>query len=206
MIKRLTERRVFFDADGAGGGGGPQVPPVVTPPADPAAPASPNSNPPAVPQDVAKYTDKQLNDLVAKNAAKEAARILKDAGIEPTGDLKKDVEAFKAWKQSTMTETERLKAQLEERDTADAETKKTTDAIRAENAALRNGVPADKVDRVVKLSAGYEGETPDERVAAVLAEFPEFKAGPGDIGGPVKDQRINDNDAMMGKLREMRKR
>ena len=87
--------------------------------------------------EVAKYTDRQLNDLVAKNAAKEAAKMLKDAGIEATGDLKKDVEAFKAWKQSTMTETDRLKAQLAEREGADTEAKKAADAIRAENAALK---------------------------------------------------------------------
>ena len=81
----------------------------------------------------------KLNDLVAKNAAKEAAKMLKDAGIEATGDLKKDVEAFKAWKQSTMTETDRLKAQLAEREGADTEAKKAADAIRARERRAQEG-------------------------------------------------------------------
>ena len=174
----------------------PAAPAVDTAPAADPAPAAPEA------PEVAKYTDRQLNDLVAKNAAKEAAKMLKDAGIEATGDLKKDVEAFKAWKQSTMTETDRLKAQLAEREGADTEAKKAADAIRAENAALKKGVPADKVDRVVRLSAGYDGESVDERVAEVLAEFPEFIKGPvKDIGAPAHGQTQNEADALLEKAR-----
>jgi hypothetical protein len=176
----------------------------------PAAPATEPTTTPAATQEAPEaplYTNKQLNDLVAKNSAKEAAKILKDAGLESTGDLKKDVEAFKAWKQSTMTETDRLKAQLAEREGADTEAKKAADAIRAENIALKKGVPGDKVDRVVKLSAGYEGDTVEERVAAALAEFPEFTRGPvKDIGAPAHGQGVDDDTAMLAKLKEMHKR
>jgi hypothetical protein len=189
---------VFFAPDDGITGVAPAAPATEPAPAQSSAPEAPEAP---------LYTNKQLNDLVAKNSAKEAAKILKDAGLESTGDLKKDVEAFKAWKQSTMTETDRLKAQLAEREGADTEAKKAADAIRAENIALKKGVPGDKVDRVVKLSVGYEGDTVEERVAAVLAEFPEFARGPvKDIGAPAHGQGVDDDTAMLAKLKEMHKR
>ena len=160
---------------------------------------------PATQQEQAKYTDSQLNDLIAKNAAKEAAKMLRDAGIEPTGELKKDVEAFKAWKESTMSETEKLKAQLAEREGKEAETKKEADGIRAENEALKKGVPADKVDRVKKLvlSGVYEGESIAEKVEAVLAEFPEYAKGAvKDIGGKTGNQSIDENTRLLDLARK----
>ena len=75
-------------------------------------------------------------------------------------------------------------------------------SIRAENAALKKGVPADKVGRVVKLSAGYDGESVEERVAAVLEEFPEFiKVPVKDIGAPAHGQTQNEVDSILDKAR-----
>lgn len=152
--------------------------------------------------EVAKYTDKQLNDLIAKNAAKATekarAELLGSIGVKDASEI----EALKKAREAQMTEAERLKAELDALKGADAEGKKAADAIRAENAALKKGVPADKVDRVVRLSAGYDGDSVDERVAAVLAEFPEFIKGPvRDIGAPAHGQTQNESDALLEKAR-----
>ena len=152
--------------------------------------------------EVAKYTDKQLNDLIAKNAAKAAekarAELLGSIGVKDASEI----EALKKAREAQMTEAEKLKAELDALKGADAESKKAADAIRAENAALKKGVPADKVGRVVKLSAGYDGESVEERVAAVLEEFPEFiKVPVKDIGAPAHGQTQNEADALLEKAR-----
>lgn len=152
--------------------------------------------------EVAKYTDKQLNDLIAKNSAKAAekarAELLGSIGVNDESEI----EALKKAREAQMTEAEKLRAELDVLKGADGEAKKAADAIRAENAALKKGVPADKVDRVVKLSAGYDGESVDERVAAVLEEFPEFVKVPvRDIGAPAHGQTQNEADALLEKAR-----
>lgn len=169
-----------------------------------AVPAEPATEPTATPevQEVAKYTDKQLNDLIAKNSAKAAekarAELLGSIGVKDESEI----EALKKAREAQMTEAEKLRAELDALKSADEEAKKAADAIRAENAALKKGVPADKVDRVVKLSAGYEGDTVDERVAAVLEEFPEFiKVPVKDIGAPAHGQTQNEADALLEKAR-----
>lgn len=169
-----------------------------------AVPAEPATEPTATPevQEVAKYTDKQLNDLIAKNSAKAAekarAELLGSIGVNDESEI----EALKKAREAQMTEAEKLKAELDALKSADAEAKKAADAIRAENAALKKGVPADKVDRVVKLSAGYDGDSVDERVAAVLEEFPEFVKVPvKDIGAPAHGQTQNEADALLEKAR-----
>lgn len=152
--------------------------------------------------EVAKYTDKQLNDLIAKNAAKAAekarAELLGSIGVKDASEI----EALKKAREAQMTEAEKLKAELDALKGAEAESKKAADAVKAENAALKKGVPADKVDRVVKLSAGYEGDTAEERVAAVLADFPEFARGQvKDIGAPAHGQTQNEADSLLEKAR-----
>lgn len=169
----------------------------------PAADAAPAQEEP----EIAKYTDKQLNDLIAKNSAKAAekarAELLGSIGVKDASEI----EELKKAREAQMTEAEKLKAELDALKSADGEAKKAADAIRAENAALKKGVPGDKVDRVVKLSAGYEGDTVDERVAAVLEEFPEFiKVPVKDIGAPAHGQSIDDDTAMLETIRRMHKK
>ena len=169
--------------------------------AAPAAPAT-ETEPTLETPEVAKYTDKQLNDLIAKNSAKAAekarAELLGSIGVKDASEI----EALKKARESQMTEAEKLKAELDALKAADSESKKAADAVKAENAALKKGVPADKVDRVVKLSAGYEGDTVEERVAAVLADFPEFARGPvKDIGAPAHGQTQNEADSLLEKAR-----
>ena len=169
-----------------------------------AVPAAPLTEPAPAQEEpeVAKYTDKQLNDLIAKNAAKAAekarAELLGSIGVKDASEI----EALKKAREAQMTEAEKLKAELDALKGAEGEAKKAADAIRAENAALKKGVPADKVDRVVRLSAGYDGDSVDERVAAVLAEFPEFIKGTvKDIGAPAHGQTQNEADALLEKAR-----
>lgn len=150
--------------------------------------------------EVAKYTDSQLNDLVKKNAAKEAVKILSEAGLESTGNLKDDVAKFKAWKESQMTEAEKYKTDLEaeKAKTKEVEARATAAELRAE--IVGKGVPADKADRIMKLAQSYEGETPAEKVTAVLADFPELVKGAQSIGVENKGASPNAEQALLDQM------
>ena len=162
----MMKNRMFYEADGTSGG---------TPAAEPQEPVKTDSEPKQDPKPD-KYTDEWVNNLVAgksKEAAEKARReIYKELGVKDADELKK----LREMKEAQMTAEERMKAELEESNKASDEIKKEAEGIRAENEALKKGVPADKVERVKKLvlSGVYEGETVAEKVAAVLAEFPEY--------------------------------
>ena len=183
------KQRMFYEADGSSGGAPAVEEPVKTEPAEPKQDPKPE-----------KYTDEWVNNLVAgksKEAAEKARReIYKELGVKDADELKK----LREMKEAQMTAEERMKAELEESNKASDEIKKEAEGIRAENEALKKGVPADKVERVKKLvlSGVYEGETVAEKVAAVLAEFPEYaKAVPGDIGAKTGNQTVSEETRLL---------
>ena len=184
------KQRMFYEADGTSGGTLAAEEPVKTEPAEPVK-TEPKPD---------KYTDEWVNNLVAgksKEAAEKARReIYKELGVKDADELKK----LREMKEAQMTAEERMKAELEESNKASDEIKKEAEGIRAENEALKKGVPADKVERVKKLvlSGVYEGETVAEKVAAVLAEFPEYaKAVPGDIGAKTGNQTVSEESRLL---------
>jgi len=184
----MMKHRMFYEADGTSGGT-----PAVEETAEPAEPVKTEPKP-------EKYTDEWVNNLVAgksKEAAEKARRdIYKELGVKDADELKK----LREMKEAQMTAEERMKAQLEESNKASDEIKKEAEEIRAENEALKKGVPADKVERVKKLvlSGVYEGETVAEKVAAVLAEFPEYaKSVPGDIGAKTGNQTVSEETRLL---------
>jgi hypothetical protein len=186
----IMKQRMFYEADGTSGGTPAAEEPVKTEPAEPVK-TEPKPE---------KYTDEWVNNLVAgksKEAAEKARReIYKELGVKDADELKK----LREMKEAQMTAEERMKAELEESNKASDEIKKEAEGIRAENEALKKGVPADKVERVKKLvlSGVYEGETVAEKVAAVLAEFPEYaKAVPGDIGAKTGNQTVSEETRLL---------
>jgi len=186
----MMKQRMFYEADGTSGGTPAAEEPVKTEPAEPVK-TEPKPE---------KYTDEWVNNLVAgksKEAAEKARReIYKELGVKDADELKK----LREMKEAQMTAEERMKAELEESNKASDEIKKEAEGIRAENEALKKGVPADKVERVKKLvlSGVYEGETVAEKVAAVLAEFPEYaKSVPGDIGAKTGNQTVSEESRLL---------
>lgn len=146
-----------------------------------------------------KYTDKQLNDLIAikKTEAEKKAieKVLKELGLTKQEELAE----LKKLRQESMTEAEKkdaeLKAKNEELEAAKAEAIK----IKLEAEALRAGIPADKVDRAVKLAALYEG---DDKVAQVLKEFPEFAKEGVNVSQKTGDQKKTDEETLMEQARK----
>lgn len=145
-----------------------------------------------------KYTDKQLNDLIAKNAGKETTKILKDLGVASLDELKTKIAATPAPKDDKGAgELKTLKegyAALETRaNRADAE------AI-----ALKAGVvEPEKLARVVKLALADTEGTIEERVGKVLKEVPEFVKTPGTAFGAAAGNQSQDvTETLMNTIRQ----
>jgi hypothetical protein len=174
----------------------PVTPPATTPAADPPAPAA----------EAPKYTDKQLNDLLARDAGKEVKKLLAEAGFDPTGDIKADLAKLKTIRDGQLTDEQKRAERDKEIEGKMTTAQREASEAKAETAALKAGVPADKAERVRKLAlAGdYEGATEAEKVAAVLLDFPEFvkKEAPGDVGRLTKGSQVNEEEAMLAQLKK----
>lgn len=176
----------------------------VTPPATPA----PGATPPATDQalEQPKYTDKQLNDLIAKEAGKRQEKATADLLAKMGFKSIEEVEAFNKSRQESMTQAEKDKLKLAEQEAAAATNAKERDEARAEVAALKAGVPADKVAKVVKLAAGYDGDTMEAKITALLADFPDFVKGPlqapRNAGLVTGQQGVSDEERLLAIARK----
>lgn len=149
-----------------------------------------------------KYTDKQLNDLIAKNSGKELKKTLEAYGLKSPEEIAELVKL----KQSQMSESEKNAARIAELESAHKTAQDRADAADAKVEAIAKGVPADKAAKVVKLamSGDYEGDSVADKIGKVLAEFPEFiaKQGGSDFGGKTNGQTPNADDELRKKMRE----
>lgn len=148
-----------------------------------------------------KYTDKQLNDLIAKNSGKELKKTLDAYGLKSPEEIAELVKL----KQSQMSESEKNAARIAELESAHKTAQDRADAAEAKVEAIAKGVPADKAAKVVKLamSGDYEGDSIADKIGKVLAEFPEFiaKQVGTDFGGKTDGQTPNAEDDLRKKMR-----
>lgn len=153
-------------------------------------------------EEVAKYTDKQLNDLIAKNSDKEVKKLLGKYGLESTEQLAAVIEADKKRKEADMTAEERAR-QIEK----DAEEKISAAQRRADESeavaeALRLGVDPAKVDRIKKLLPSYEGDSVSERVGEILKDIPELIKKASALGLETRNQNLNAEEEALAKMKK----
>ena len=174
----------------------------------PATPAQGTQATPPVtePAEQPKYTDKQLNDLIAKESGKRQEKATADLLAKMGFKSIEEVEAFNKTRQESMTQAEKDKLKIAEQEAAAATNAKERDEAKAEVAALKAGVPADKVAKVVKLAAGYDGDTMDAKITALLADFPDFvkaQAGaPQNAGRVTGQQGVSDEERLLAIARK----
>lgn len=159
------------------------------------------------PAEVAKYTDKQMNDIVAARSAnaekKAVAALLKEHGLESIEALAE----LKKIKDAQLTEAERNAATLKEREQAIQAARAEAESARAEVEALKQGVPADKVARLVKIAGTYDGETIADKLTAAIKDFPEFvakqaAAPAANIGKETTHQELSEVDKLLAMARK----
>jgi len=110
--------------------------------------------------------------------AEAQKKLLKELGIEDVSSAKEGLKKLKEMQDAQLSEAEKLKAQIAELEKAKAEAHSLAEAASAKFVAVAKGVPADKVDKVVKLAGSYDGETVEAKIDAVLADFPEIAKAP----------------------------
>jgi acyl carrier protein len=143
--------RVFFDADGQGGGGSG---------------SSGDAGQGAEPE-VAKYTDKQLNDLIAKNVGKASektrAELLAELGADSLDTLKAKLAKQAELEKASMTEAEKVRAELEAEKKKDAGRRGPSVRRRTESRDLARAFPLTRRARG-KARRRVDGATVAEKV------------------------------------------
>lgn len=168
----MKRMRMFFAPDtGADGGAGADNAPAVT---DNGAGTTPTQT---AEQEQPKYTDKQVNDLIAKNKGKAVAELLQKSGFASEEELNKALAEFKKMQDANKSETEKLQSQKDDiaKKLTEAEARATLAEFRAE--ALAQGVGKETSEKVAKWAQDYDGETTADKVKAFLAENPQFADG-----------------------------
>lgn len=126
-------------------------------------------NKPAEPEtqtQVKTFTQEEVNALNAKTRKKERGAFLKELGYNSEEEFKEAQEKKKndMGLQEKLALTAKEKAELAEKYTK----------AEAKLAALDLDIDKSKVDRVIKLAGTYDGDDINEKIKAVLADFPEF--------------------------------
>jgi len=123
-----------------------------------------------------KYDDKQLNDLIAKNASKEAekakAELLKELGITDLNAYKTEAAKKKEEEDAKKTADQKLQEQIAAQSEALKTLREENEIAKMSTAALKAKVPETIAEKVAKAAMSYEGSTPDEKVKAYIADFP----------------------------------
>ena len=135
-------------------------------------------------QEAPKYTDKQLNDLIAKNKGKGVEELLKTAGFQTQDELTKALADYKAMQDKNKTDAEKLADENKKtaEKLAEAEKKAALAEFRAE--ALVQGVNKEASEKVAKWAQDYEGKTAEEKITAFLKDNPQFAQGEAKSAGP----------------------
>lgn len=153
----------------------------------------------------AKYTDAQLNDLIAKEASKREAKAQRELMERLGVKTPEELDALKKLRDEKMTDAEKALAREKEKDDAINAAKAEAEGARAEAEALKRGVPADRVERLVKIAGTYEGATIAERLDAALKDFPEFTgkvATTTTLGKETTHQSQSDEERLLAAARK----
>ena len=139
-------------------------------------------------EQAAKYTDDQLNDIVAKALAKE----------------RKKAEAAKPKTEEKADTPDPVKTELEEVKKTTSELSARADKNEATALAMKAGVTEEKkLESVVKLalSPAYDG-TIAERIQKIVTEVPEFVKVPGKAFGVQTTADVQDaTESVLNKAR-----
>ena len=153
-----------------------------------------------------KYDDDEVNAILARNKEKYAKEgvtsILSTLGFDSADALKDFVAKQKGKEIAGLSQEEKIKAEFEEfKAKVEAEKNETVKKLtlaETKAAILASGIPADKADKVMKLAAGYDGDSPEEKVKAVLADFPELiSKAPANAGIKTGNQAVDENAAAL---------
>lgn len=158
-----------------------------------------------------EMTQAELDALVSGSRKEGAEKLAKQFGFTTT-DGKADMKAFNDFvtaskKRIEDDKTAEQKAADERQKDKEAREAAEARALTAETkaSALEAGVDPKKIDRAMKLIPAYDGDTPADKVAAFLAEFPEYKGDgkpvpSGGFGGKTNNEHTTERQKAESEL------
>src|SRR5574344_206905 len=158
-------------------------------------------------QEAPKYTDKQLNDLIAKNKGKGVEELPKTAGFQTQDELTKALADYKAMQDKNKTDAEKLADENKKtaEKLAEAEKKYALAEFRAE--ALVQGVNKEASEKVATWAQDYDGKTAEEKITAFLKDNPpsaqsEAKSAAPKISSKTVSQTHDAEAALLERLKK----
>jgi hypothetical protein len=145
---------------------------------------------------VKTFSQDDVNRMIGEAKKTGMTKVLKDLGIDSIESAKDGLTKFREWQESQKSESEKINSKLTEYEKELIEKNKQVEELNAKFTALNKGVNIDKVDKVIKLISAYEGDQLEDKIDAILTEFPDYKKNnvPSFVGGQTASQSTNQLD------------
>lgn len=139
------------------------------------------------------FTQKDVNNLVARESKSAQEKLLKDLGIEDFENAKDGLKKFQEWQESQKTEAEKQAEALEKASAQLSEKEALISRLEAEKQALIQGVNADSIDDVILLAQAKVSEetTIEKAIETVITQYPHFKSVAEENDGGKKPKFVN---------------
>lgn len=130
------------------------------------------------------FTQDDLNRVGTKEHSKGYNKAVKDLGFDDVESAKDALKAFKEWKESQKSESEKQTEILNAKDKELEEARANNKALNAKLAAMSLGVNAESIDDAIKTVLGkypHFGQTKDKAPKITVAGNPSADNGQGSV-------------------------
>src|SRR5690625_2744583 len=122
------------------------------------------------------FRQEDVNNIVAREAKKAQEKLLKELGIDDFDNAKEGLQKFREWQESQKTEQEKQQEKLQELQTNNETLANENANLKAQLAAVKQGVKADSVEDVIALAERLVNDetTIDDAIKQVIEKYPQF--------------------------------
>src|SRR5690625_1758976 len=122
------------------------------------------------------FRQEDVNNIVAREAKKAQEKLLKELGIDDFENAKDGLAKFREWQESQKTEQEKQQEKLQELQTNNETLASENANLKAQLAAVKQGVKADSVEDVIALAERLVNDetTIDDAIKQVIEKYPQF--------------------------------
>lgn len=152
-------------------------------------------------QTEARFTQQDVNNIVARETKSTVERLLKEAGISDGSDYKRSLTEFKKWQDSQKSELELATEKITQAEAKATEAEKQIQEMRNQVEALSKGIPQNRITQYIKLAEVYKDDNTEfsDALDKALQEFPLSNTTPKQTGGnPVPFMQPQNNQKKYG--------
>lgn len=122
------------------------------------------------------FRQEDVNNIVAREAKKAQEKLLKELGIDDFENAKDGLAKFREWQESQKTEQEKQQEKLQELQTNNETLANENANLKAQLAAVKQGVKAESVEDVIALAERLVNDetTIDDAIKQVIEKYPQF--------------------------------